>query len=151
MAITYTNIFKTNVIDSLESIIKTEFPTTPIVYGRDLPMQGSQWFRMLPQVDAIQSVQTDGETRTYTVFLRYLVMIGGRDAKSTHFNRLTSIGERVKRLLANNRNYSPSGTYKYHNLLCNTITYDADLLEDENFDDLSAIQWEIELSVGEVF
>lgn len=151
MAITYTNIFKTNVADSLEAIIKAEFPTTPISYGKDLPMQGSQWFRLLPQADIAEELQTDGETRRYSLLLRYLIMIGGRDEKHTHFNRLTSIGERVKRLLANNRNYSPSSTYKFHNLVCTNITYDADLLEDEDFDDLSAIQWEIELSVGEVF
>jgi hypothetical protein len=151
MAITYTNRIKENVIDSLEAIIKAEFPTTPIVYGKDLPIQGSQWFRLIPTSDVSESFAIDGETRRYAVQLRYLVMIGGRDAKNTHFTRLSSMAEHIKRLLANNRNYSPSGTYKYHDLVCTTVIYDAELLDDEDVGDLSAVSWEIEISVGETF
>ena len=114
MAITYTNVFKGNVVDSLEAILKAEFPTIPLVYGKDNPIQGSQWFRLMPLADSAEELGSDSETRRYAVQIRYLVMIGGRDAKNTHFTRLSSMGEHIKRLMANNRNYSPSGTYKFH-------------------------------------
>tara|TARA_R110002020_G_scaffold204521_3_gene408608 strand:+ start:1068 stop:1523 length:456 start_codon:yes stop_codon:yes gene_type:complete len=151
MAITYTNIIKERVTDSLEAILKAEFPTIPIVYGKDLPIRGSQWFRLIPVSDVAEALAIDGETRRYAVQIRYLLMIGGRDAKNTHFTRLSSMGEHIKRLMANNRNYSPSGTYKYHDLACTSVIYGADLLEDEDVGDLSAVSWEIEVSVGESF
>lgn len=151
MAITFTNRIKENVVDSMEAIIKAEFPTVPIAFGKDLPIQGSQWFRLIPISDSSEALALDGETRRYAVQLRYLVMIGGRDSKSTHFTRLSSMGEHIKRLMANNRNYSPSGSYKYHDLVCSSVNYDADLLEDEDVGDLSAVSWEIEVSVGETF
>ena len=138
-------------MDSLESILKAEFANTPVVYGRDLPAQGTQWFRMFPASDVAEELGLDGEVRRYGVQLRYLILIGGRETKNSHITRLTSVGEHVKRLMANNRNYSPSGTYKFHDLSVENVAYDADPLEDESIDNISIVVWDISVSVGETF
>lgn len=151
MAISYNNLFKDNVIDSLEAILKNEFPQIPVVYGNQSALRGTQWFRLIPLTDTTEELEVDGESRRYALTLKYLVMIGGREDKATHVNRLTAMGEHVKRLLNNNRNYKPSGTYKYHNLLVNTVDYTADTLEDDEKEDLSAVSWNLEVSVGETF
>ncbi len=151
MPISYNNLFKDNVIDSLETILKDEFPHIPIVYGNQGAVRGTQWFRLIPTTDSTEELETDGESRRYALTLKYLVMIGGREYKATHVDRLTAMGEHVKRLLNNNRNYQDNSTYKFHNLVVLTVDYTAEAIEDDDKEDLSAISWALEVSVGEVF
>ena len=70
MAVSFTNNFK-NILDKLESIIKTEFKgALPTCVGYD-KMHGSQYLRILPEGSELLSFMTDSEEREYRIKLIY--------------------------------------------------------------------------------
>ena len=70
MAVSFTNNFK-NILDKLESIIKTEFKgTLPTCVGYE-KMHGSQYLRIVPESSSLVSFMTDSEERQYNIRLIY--------------------------------------------------------------------------------
>ena len=120
MAITYTNIAD-QVVDSLNTLIADEF-SVPIYVDEH---KGNQSFLILPQEDELEQLLTGGQIRNYTTLISYELDSGGNYGRS-NFKRVSTVSERLKRLLYNNRNYSPSGTYKYQDGVVDNITYERD-------------------------
>tara|TARA_Y100001973_G_C5192144_1_gene331677 strand:- start:1625 stop:2059 length:435 start_codon:yes stop_codon:yes gene_type:complete len=70
MAVTFTNNFK-NILDKLESVIKTEFKgALPTCVGYD-KMHGSQYLRIVPESSSLLTLMTDSEERQYNIKLIY--------------------------------------------------------------------------------
>ena len=70
MPVTFANNFK-NILDKLESIIKTEFKgTLPTCVGYE-KMHGSQYLRIVPESSSLVSFMTDSEERQYNIRLIY--------------------------------------------------------------------------------
>ena len=70
MPVTFTNNFK-NILDELESVIKTEFKgTLPTCVGYE-KMHGSQYLRIVPESSVLISLMTTSEERQYDIRLIY--------------------------------------------------------------------------------
>ena len=109
-------------MDSLEKLLEAEF-NLPVSW--DAP-KGTESFVLTPDGDDLVELLSKGQTRSYAVSIQYVMSKPGKfeNVKS----HLTKRAERVKRLFApdNYSNYSPSGTYKWHDGRISSITYTQD-------------------------
>ena len=94
-------------MDSLEKLLEAEF-NLPVSW--DEP-KGNESFVLDPQGDVLLELLNNAQTRNYIILISYIMNKPGffENVKS----HLTKRAERVKRLIMNNTNYSPSGTYRW--------------------------------------
>ena len=120
MAISYTNIIKTNVLDSIEKLLEDEFGGIPVGYEA----KGNECFILEPGEDVLIELLSAGQSRSYTVLIIYQM----KKAGSLELNKdhLTNRAERIKRLMYNNSAYSPSSSYKFHDGRTESILYEID-------------------------
>ena len=120
MAISYTNIIKTNVLDSIEKLLEDEFGGIPVGYEA----KGNECFILQPEEDTLVELLSAGQVRSYSVLIIYeMNKAGNMELNKDH---MTNRAERVKRLIYNNSAYSPSSTYKFHDGSIDSITYEID-------------------------
>ena len=120
MAIAYTNIIKTNVLDSLEKILEDEFGAIPVGYEA----KGNECFILQSEEDTLIDLLSSGQSRSYSVLITYqMKKAGNMELNKDH---LTGRAERVKRLIRNNSAYSPSSSYKFHDGRTESIIYETD-------------------------
>jgi hypothetical protein len=120
VAISYNNIIKTNVLDSIEKLLEDEFSSIPVGYEA----KGNECFIIEPQEDTLIELLSGGQARSYAVLIIYqMKKAGNMELNKDH---LTGRAERVKRLMYNNSAYSPSSTYKFHDGRTESITYEID-------------------------
>ena len=141
MAITYTNVMKSNVMDSLNVILQGEFTgQLPVHYDLDYQSRSPQYINVTPIEDELIELESNGQTRGYLVELRYYLRKGGQYARHTHIDHLANMVERIKRLLHNNSNYSSGGSYKFHDGRIVSIDWRPDMTDEEEADpDLNVI------------
>ena len=120
MAISYTNIIKTNVLDSIEKLLEDEFGGIPVGYEA----KGNECFILQPEEDTLVELLSSGQVRSYSVLIIYeMNKAGNMELNKDH---MTNRAERVKRLMYNNSAYSPSSAYKFHDGSIDSITYEID-------------------------
>ena len=120
MAISYTNIIKTNVLDSIEKLLEDEFSGIPVGYES----KGNECFILQPEEDTLVELLSSGQVRSYSVLIIYeMKKAGNMELNKDH---MTNRAERVKRLIYNNSAYSPSSSYKFHDGRIESITYEID-------------------------
>ena len=120
MAVSYTNIIKTNVLDSVEKLLEDEFSGIPVGYEA----KGNECFILEPGEDALIELLSAGQSRSYTVLIIYqMKKAGNLELNKDH---LTNRAERIKRLMYNNSAYSPSSSYKFHDGKTESILYEID-------------------------
>ena len=120
MAVSYTNIIKTNVLDSVEKLLEDEFGGIPVGYEA----KGNECFVLEPQEDTLIELLSGGQARSYAVLIVYqMKKAGNMELNKDH---LTGRAERVKRLMYNNSAYSPSSSYKFHDGRTESIVYEID-------------------------
>ena len=120
MAVSYTNIIKTNVLDSVEKLLEDEFGGIPVGYEA----KGNECFVLEPQEDTLIELLSGGQARSYAVLIVYqMKKAGNMELNKDH---LTGRAERVKRLIYNNSAYSPSSSYKFHDGRTESIVYEID-------------------------
>jgi len=124
MAVTYTNNLKTHISDPLEALLWGEFQPVDVVLepafqASRISTRGEYiryYFLDSNEVDA----HSDGETRDYEIEIVYYfdsrVFRTGRAFDDVYSDR----SERLKALLEQNRNYTSSSTYRWHNLTLST-------------------------------
>lgn len=72
MAINYTNDYK-NILDSLESIIESEFKgALPVYKGSNVPKGINQAMQLIPLGDDLSEYNSTSELREYSFTLRYI-------------------------------------------------------------------------------
>ena len=120
MAVSYTNIIKTNVLDSVEKLLEDEFGGIPVGYEA----KGNECFILEPGEDTLIELLSAGQSRSYTVLIIYQMKKAGD--MELNKNHLTGRAERVKRLMYNNSAYSPSSSYKFHDGRTESILYEID-------------------------
>lgn len=131
--ISYSNTLKTNVLDSLDKIVNDEFTDIPIYYDQEFHVRGNRFFVFQPQTDELLEQRVSSDVREYTVIIRLYQKAGVDFRKKTEINPITQITERLKRLIANNSDYSPSSTYKWHDGKISLIEYRVDNEEAPEF------------------
>ena len=120
MAISYTNIIKTNVLDSIEKLLEDEFGGIPVGYEA----KGNECFILEPGEDVLIELLSAGQSRSYTFLIIYqMKKAGNLELNKDH---LTNRAERIKRLMYNNSAYSPSSSYKFHDGRTESILYEID-------------------------
>ena len=71
MAISFTNVFKDKILDTVRSFLNTEFAGTIPVYTGNFKNMGSQFIRMTPVGNDLVDNLTNGEIREYIVEVAY--------------------------------------------------------------------------------
>ena len=123
MAITFENIYKERVIDNIEKIIKSNLPVVPILYNEH---RGQESILIVPLGDDFVDFTSNTHVRQYTTNISFQIQRGTEYNKSSHFDRLTSIAEIIKRILFDNRNYEVSNVNQWYNGNVSSIEYERD-------------------------
>ena len=128
MAVTYTNIWYTKILDQLRGLLKTEYPSISVYISKQEGSRGSIYF----EVDAVGQnlVRTshDGFTNDYFFTIDLYFMIGATEkAYKDFFNYVN----RTEQLLFNNRNYTVSSDIKWYDGTVDSINVNSGLSTDE--------------------
>ena len=124
--ISYVNTIKDNVLDSLDKIVGAEFTDISVFYDLDTIARGNTFFNFQPQTDELVEQRVASDVREYTVLIRLYRKSAGDHRKHTELDPITKTIERLKRLIANNSDYTPSSIYKWHDGRITNIEYQVD-------------------------
>ena len=132
VATQYTAVIKDNVIDPLESLIKGEFDRLPVFYDIDFKNRGNFFLRFIPVQDELDQPTTEDQIRLYGVLLRLYRRTPGIYSRRNNLEQLMNYSDRIKRLVGNNSNYSPSSSYKWNDAVITFVNYEPELEDAEN-------------------
>ena len=116
--ISFENIVFDRILTSLNRLLSDEF-SIPVRYDNLVPPQS---FLITPQSDSLIEQMSNGQTRGYEILITYQLKSGGNQSLNT-LKQVSQISERVKRLINNYSNYSPSNAYKWHDATIQGIEY----------------------------
>ena len=134
--ITYENVFS-RVINGIVAIVQGEWATLSIHYDYELEAHEPQFLNITPIGDNLISLSANGQTREYTIKLSYLRRLGGDYQKHTHIDTMSDFSAHLKRLLFNNKNYSLSGSYQWHDGRVESVEFITETIESYNQIDLT--------------
>ena len=106
MPTTFVNIIFDEILEKLATIINGEF-SIPVYYDEH---KGNQSFLLTPESDTLISNLSNGIQREYEININYQLKIGGQYTKN-NFKQVSSIMERLKRLINNNLSYNSGATW----------------------------------------
>ena len=134
MAITFTNVFKDKILDTIRSFLNTEFAGTISVYTGGFKNMGNQSIKLTPIGNDLAEHRTSGEIREYIVDIGYYFKEKAlkRDAWE-HILRMVS---RIENLFDDNR----SNTYFNGRLV--SMRINEKTAEEEEIDGLNTVKWE---------
>ena len=134
MAITFENVFKDKILDTIRTFLNTEFAGTISVYTGDFKNMGNQSIRLTPVGNDLTEHRTSGEIREYIVDIGYYFKQKAlkRDAWE-HILRMVS---RIENLFDDNR----SNTYFNGRLVSMRINEKIDA--EAEIEGLNVIKWE---------
>lgn len=115
MAITYENLAYDRVLKGVETILEAEFTNEVIVYLSDVyeEMPGRRSIRLWNLDSEEINPRTSSIVDLYPVEISCYVPISQR-ARRVVNDEMAELTAKIRRLLLNNRQYSPSGTYQWH-------------------------------------
>ena len=134
MAITFENVFKDKILDTIRSFLNTEFAGTISVYTGNFKNMGNQSIRLTPVGNDLTQKLSTGEIREYIVDIGYYFKEKAlkRDAWE-HILRMVS---RIENLFDDNR----SNTYFNGRLV--SMRINEKTAEEEEIDGLNTVKWE---------
>ena len=134
MAISFTNVFKDKILDTVRSFLNTEFAGTIPVYTGGFKNMGSQSIRMTPIGNDLVDNLTSGEIREYIVEVAYYFK--EKSVKRDTWEHILRQISRIENLFNDNLN----NTYFNGRLVSMRINE----LEDEEaeIEGLNAVKWE---------
>ena len=135
MAITFENVFKDKILDTIRTFLNTEFAGTISVYTGNFKNMGNQSIRLTPVGnDLITQTSGTGELRDYIVDIGYYFKEKAlkRDAWE-HILRMVS---RIENLFDDNRN----NTYLDGRLV--SMRINEKTAEEEEIEGLNVVRWE---------
>ena len=134
MAISFTNVFKDKILDTVRSFLNTEFAGTIPVYTGGFKNMGSQSIRLTPIGNDLVDNLTNGEIREYIVEVAYYFK--EKSVKRDTWEHILRQISRMENLFNDNLN----NTYFNGRLVSMRINE----LEDEEaeIEGLNAIKWE---------
>ena len=134
MAITFENVFKDKILDTVRTFLNTEFAGTISVYTGDFKNMGNQSIRLTPLGNDLVEHRSSGEIREYIVDIGYYFKEKAlkRDAWE-HILRMVS---RIENLFDDNR----SNTYFNGRLVSMRINEKIDA--EAEIEGLNAVKWD---------
>ena len=135
MTITFTNIYKNNILDSLKKIISTEFKKMPIY--NDTPFinrGGSMFLNINITGDTDEEHYTKGVLRKIEVSIRLYQSLHGLQEHNKNKSIQNKYAERIRSLIEQNSNYTVSSSTKWINGEVSQVDYEPDKeVDEENF------------------
>jgi len=131
MAITFSNIASTHVIDPLTDILSAEFRghTTLRLFDQD-PPKGASWLELSGFREELVEEAAGATTRRYTIDFAYVVKVGAASGKKALTERANFM-ERLFELLRQNKDYTPAKGYCWHDGQIGATDYSAETDEDD--------------------
>ena len=134
MAITFTNVFKDKILDTIRSFLNTEFAGVIPVYTGNFKDMGTQSLRMTPVGNDLVENRTNGEIREYIVDIGYYFK--EKALKRDVWEHILRQVSRIENLFNDNLNNT------YFNGRLTTMRINEKTAEEEAIDGLNVIKWE---------
>tara|TARA_X000001388_G_scaffold71558_1_gene61408 strand:+ start:354 stop:782 length:429 start_codon:yes stop_codon:yes gene_type:complete len=99
--IEFTNIYKVNVLDQIQKLIKQTIPSIPLYYDEH---RGQESFLLRPVSDNFIDYASNTHIRSYETEISFEIESGSDFTRDKDVLRMTNIAELVKRIFFNNRN-----------------------------------------------
>lgn len=143
------NVIYDNVVQPLRRLVTATFgPRLRLYLQSRYENRGSTFMLIRPLTD--EEVVRDGfaSTYQYRFDLRLYRRVGGDLGLLAHMDAITQQVEDVKHMIANNRSYSESGTYRWHSAVIESVNYTPDLSEEELADTaMSVVSFDLTVQV----
>ena len=134
MAITFENVFKDKILDTIRSFLNTEFAGTISVYTGDFKNMGNQSIRLTPVGNDLSQLMSSGEVREYIVDIGYYFK--EKALKKDAWEHILRMVSRIENLFDDNR----SNTYFNGRLV--SMRINEKTAEEEEIDGLNTVKWE---------
>ena len=134
MAITFTNVFKDKILDTIRSFLNTEFAGVIPVYTGNFKDMGTQSLRMTPVGNDLVENRTNGEIREYIVDIGYYFK--EKTLKRDVWEHILRQVSRIENLFNDNLNNT------YFNGRLTTMRINEKTAEEEAIEGLNVINWE---------
>ena len=134
MAITFTNVFKDKILDTIRSFLNTEFAGALSVYTGNFKDMGTQSLRMTPVGNDLVNNLSTGEIREYIVDIGYYFK--EKTLKRDVWEHILRQVSRIENLFDDNLNNT------YFNGRLTTMRINEKTAEEEEIDGLNVIKWE---------
>ena len=133
MAVTFTNNWK-NILDKLESTLRTEFKGALPVYKGNKAPAGSTYLQLIPSGSELLEYNVTSETREFTIqILYYFLEANVKDSALDHILRTVS---RVEALIHDNMAMTLSDSSNLFNCRMQSTELNA------GDDDMYVVEWE---------
>lgn len=130
MPVTFTNNFK-NILDKLQSILRTEFGNTlPVYVGEVNEKAGSQYLRLDPVGSELVEYSVSAELREFTI--NFFLYFGDKSDSRTKLDTVLRLVSRVEALIHDNVSLTLSDSSSLFNNRFETTTLDA-IEDSENY------------------
>ena len=117
--VTFTNNFKTTVLDNIQKLIKQTIPSIPLYYDKH---RGQESFLLRPISDNFIDYASNAHVRAYTVQISFEVESGSDFTRDKDILRMTDVAELVKRIFFDNRNLDDA----WFNASVESVVYERD-------------------------
>ena len=134
MAITFTNVFKDKILDTIRTFLNTEFAGTISVYTGNFKNMGNQSIRLTPVGNDLTQTLVPGEIRDYIVDVGYYFK--EKALKRDVWEHILRMVSRIENLFDDNR----SNTY-FNGRLAN-MRINEKTAEEEEIEGLNVVKWE---------
>ena len=129
MAITFTNNWK-NILDKLESILKTEFKgAVPVFRGKEIPA-GNQFIRLDPVGSTLSEYSVSSEMREFTINIQYVFSGGNLNKRA--LDTVLRFVSRTEALIHDNITMTLSDSPATEAFNCRFISTDIGASDDES-------------------
>lgn len=134
MAVTFTNNWK-NILDKLQSILRTEFKNSLPVYVGENEKAGSQYLRLEPVSSELVENNVNSELREFSI--DFFLYFGDKSDSRTKLDAILRIVSRVEALIHGNSTLTLSDSTKlFDNKLEST------LLDSEPDSEFYIVKWD---------
>ena len=134
MAITFENVFKDKILDTIRTFLNTEFAGTISVYTGNFKNMGNQSIRLTPVGNDLTQTLVPGEIRDYIVDIGYYFK--EKALKRDVWEHILRMVSRIENLFDDNR----SNTY-FNGRLAN-MRINEKTAEEEEIEGLNVVRWE---------
>ena len=134
MAITFENVFKDKILDTIRTFLNTEFAGTISVYTGNFKNMGNQSIRLTPVGNDLTQTLVPGEIRDYIVDVGYYFK--EKALKRDVWEHILRMVSRIENLFDDNR----SNTYFNGRLA--SMRINEKTTEEEEIEGLNVVKWE---------
>ena len=133
MAVSFTNNWK-NILDKLESVLRTEFKGALPVYRGNKAPAGSTYLQLIPSGSELLEYNVTSETREFTIqILYYFLEANVKESALDHILRIVS---RIEALIHDNMAMTLSDSSNLFNCRMQSTTLNA------GDEDMYVVEWE---------